>query len=330
MVRANDTEPGAANVFLGVLADRMKGGFLSSRNASGAAAVTAVMDVGIRDGQWLRITRTGRTFTAYRSTQLRVNWTKVGSVEIDLPAEVVVGLAVASRNPMRPTVTELSALRLHNLGSQATTRDWTLDEMGSAAGGVATYDAEGLKLAGLGEPLSLLNDAGLYAFQEASGEQMLTVKVGAFTHANAPARVGLMLREGPSIQLAISRSTPAAILTVTAGMGVQFLGRTLPLMMGTVTGIEGVAAPVWLRLTRTELPGQPAQSLVTGSYSRDGMAWTEVGSTTFSLPEPFLIGAYASSNGGSVPVAATLTDLSLVSPPAAGRAVDAGAGDGGL
>ena len=149
MVRANDTEPGAANVFVGVLADRMKGGFLSARGANGAAAATAVMDVGIRDGQWLRITRTGKTITAYRSTQLKVNSTKIGSVEIDFPVEVVAGLAVASRNPTRPTVTELGTLRVHNLGSQATTKDWALEEMGPG-GAVATHGAEGLTLAGLG------------------------------------------------------------------------------------------------------------------------------------------------------------------------------------
>ena len=114
-----------------------------------------------------------------------------------------------------------------------------------------------------------------------------------------------MLREGPSIPLAISRGTPAVMLTVTAGMGVQFMGRVMTPMMGTVTAVEGIRAPVWLRLTRTELPGQPAQSRVTGSYSMDGMTWTEAGFTLLPLPEPFLIGLDATSSGGSVPVAAT-------------------------
>jgi regulation of enolase protein 1 (concanavalin A-like superfamily) len=337
MVRANDTEPGAAAVYLGILADRTKGGVLLQRSAGGAAAVTAVSDVGLRDGQWLRITRRGRTFSAYRSAGLRVNWTRVGSVDLDLPAEVSVGLAVASKNPARSTVSEVGALRLHNLDSQPATRDWTLDELGAAAGGTATHEADGLKLAGIGEPLSLLQDSGLYAYQTAQGDQMLTVKVGAFTHRNAPARVGLMLREGPAIQLLISRATPAVVLTVTADMGVQFMSRILPNMMGTVAmPVTEVKAPVWLRLTRTEVPGQPALSRVTGSYSIDGIQWTQVGAITFSLPEPFLIGAYASSNGGSVPVSAGLTEVSLTRPPpdlapdAGAPPADASASEGGL
>ena len=127
MVRANDTEPGAANCLRGRAGRPDEGGLPQRSHRQRGGASTAVMDVGIRDGQWLRLTRTGRTITAYRSTQLRVNWTRIGSVDVDFPAEVVAGLAVASRNPTRPTVTELTTLRMHNLGSQATTRTgpWT-------------------------------------------------------------------------------------------------------------------------------------------------------------------------------------------------------------
>ena len=160
---------------------------------------------------------------------------------------------------------------------------------------------------------------------------MLTVKVGAFTHANAPARVGLMLREGPSIQLAISRGTPAVMLTVTAGMGVQFMGRVMPFMMGTVTAVERDQGPGLAAPHTDRAPGQPAQSRVTGSYSLDGATWTEVGVDPLSLPEPFLIGAYATSSGGSVPrcyhVDRTFRWSARRPPP--GRC-DAGASDGGM
>jgi regulation of enolase protein 1 (concanavalin A-like superfamily) len=326
MVRASEDDPAAANVFVGVLADRTKGGVLLQRSRSGEAAVTVVTDVGVRDGQWwLRLTRKGRTLTAYRSAMYRLNWTRIGSVDIDLPAEVVAGLAVASRNPDRPTVSEVTALRLQNLDSQPATRSWAFDEIGSVAvGGIATHVGDGLELAGLGEPLSLLNDSGVYAFQTAEGEQVLTVKVGAFTHPNPAARVGLMLREGPVLQFVVSRGGPAVVLTVTAEMGVQFMTRHQPFMMGEVTSVEAVKAPVWLRLTRTELPGQPAQSLVSGAYSIDGVQWAQVGSIQFSLPEPFLIGVHATSSGGSLPVASTLTELSLTRPTAAAPVADAG------
>jgi regulation of enolase protein 1 (concanavalin A-like superfamily) len=330
MVRADDTDPGAAAVFAGILADRTRGGLLLHRGATGAAAVTAVSDVGLRDGQWLRLTRTGRTFTAYRSAQPRLNWTRVGSVDVDLPAEVVVGFAVASKNPNRPTTSEVNTLRLHNLGSQAATTGWTLEELGGAGGGLAVHEAGGLKLAGTGEPLSLLQDSGLYAFLTAEGDQMLTVKVGAFTHPNAPARVGLMLREGPAVLLLVSRATPAVVLTVTAEMGVQFMSRSATNMMGTVAPpVAEVKAPVWLRLTRTQLPGEPAHSRISGAYSVDGVQWTTVGTAVFSLPEPFLIGAYASSSGGSTPASTTLTEVSLTRPPPA-PTPDAGASEGGI
>ena len=116
-------------------------------------------------------------------------------------------------------------------------------------------------------------------------------------------------------------------------MGVQFLGRPVPIMMGTVAPpVAGVKAPVWLRLTRKEVPGQPAFSTITGSFSSDGATFTQVGSVTFSLAEPFLIGPYVTSSGGSTPVMVTLTDLSLTRPPPAasgGGPADAGTSDGG-
>ena len=317
MIRADDTEAGAVNVFAGVLADRTKGGAIVQRSAAGAAAVTAVQDVGTRDGQWLRLVREGRRFTAYRSTQLRVNWTRIGSVEVDLPVEVRAGLAVASRHPQRATVTEIAALRLHNLDSQPATRGWTLEEMGPPAGASAIYEADGLKVAGLTDPVSLLQETGLFAFQEAAGEQMLTVKVGPFSHPNPSARVGLMLREGPAVQFIFTRSTPAAIISVTAGMGVQFMSRPIPTIMGTVAPpVDGVKTPIWLRLTRADVPGQPALSWVTGAYSTDGTTFVPVGAAMIPLPEPYLIGPYVSSSGPQAPVVATLTDSAH---PAAAR-----------
>ena len=105
MVRADDSDAGAVNVFLGVFADRLRGGALMHRASTGAPTMTAFRDTGVRDGnQWLRLVRQGRTFTAYRSTSLREKWTRIGAVDLDLPSEARAGLAVASRTPQRPTV----------------------------------------------------------------------------------------------------------------------------------------------------------------------------------------------------------------------------------
>ncbi len=47
--------------------------------------------------QWLRLSRVGNTFTGFRSFD-GVDWTTITSVELALPATVVVGLATSSNN----------------------------------------------------------------------------------------------------------------------------------------------------------------------------------------------------------------------------------------
>jgi hypothetical protein len=313
MVRANDTEPGAANVFLAVLADPMKGGVLQHRATGGAPTTVSPPDTGVRAGQWLRISRKGRTFTAYRSAT-RLVWTKVGSVDLDLPPEVSTGIAVTARSAMAATTAEIDGLRVSNLETQTATREWVLEEM-AAIGASVLWNGTTLSFSGLGDTPSLLSESGTFAYQTASGNQSLVVRVASLTHKDPAARLGLMIREGPPISF--QRTQPAVIVSVTPGMGVQFQSRAFNNLMATLAPTkDGVKAPIWLRLDRTEELGPPLTSRFTGSYSDDGRTWTAVGSVTFALPEPYLIGVIASSNGSTTPVASTLTDVSLTAPAA--------------
>jgi hypothetical protein len=312
MVRANDTEAGAANVFLAVLADPMKGGLLQSRAVAAGPTTAGPPDTGVRAGQWLRISRKGRTFTAYRSAA-RLTWTRVGGMDLDLPPEVSAGIAVAARSAMNPTTAEIDGLRLQNLETQPATKDWTIEEM-AGIGASAVWNGTTLAFSGLGDTPSLLSESGTFAYQPASGNQALTVRIASLSHKDPAARVGLMIREGPSVTF--TRTQPAVVLGLTAGMGVHFQSRASNNLMATVAPIkDGLKAPLWLRLERSEDPGPPVTSRFTGSYSDDGRTWIPVGSATFALPEPYLIGVLGSSNGSTTPVMATLTDVGL-GPPA--------------
>jgi hypothetical protein len=329
MVRANDTEPGAANFFLAVLGDPMRGGLFQYRAAAAGPTTLGPTDTGVRANQWLRITRKGRTFTAYRSAS-RLAWTRVGSADLDLPPELSAGIAVSARNAMQATTAEIDGLRLQNLESQPATKDWSLEELGSI-GGSAIWNGTTLAFSGLGDTPSLLSESGTFAYQTASGSQTLTVRVASFTHKDPSARMALMIREGPPVVFA--RTQPAVIIGVTPGMGVHFQSRAFNNLMATLAPIkDGLKAPIWLRLERADEP-PPAGSRFTGSYSEDGRTWTVVGSASFALPEPYLIGVLGSSNGSTSPVTAALTDVSLIGgaapapppapPPDAGRPADA-------
>jgi regulation of enolase protein 1 (concanavalin A-like superfamily) len=324
MVRAGDADAAAANIFLTVVADPMVGGQLQVRSSAGGDTRVLGPDPGVRAGQWLRITRRGRTFTAARS-MTRLDWTKVGSADLDLPADLSVGVATASGNAARPTVVELDGLRVNGLPGQASTRDWTLDEI-ATMGGSATWTDGSLTVHGRGEQLSLLGETGVLVFTPAGGNQVLTARVASFTHSDPGAHVDLMIRQGPPVLF--QRTQPAVVLSLTAGLGISFSSRAMTNLMATVTpALPGVQAPLWLRLERIEQPGPPLTSRFVGSYSLDGSQWTTVGEASFPMPEPFLIGIGASSDGSRTPVRASFADLSLVTaaspPPDAGPLPDA-------
>jgi hypothetical protein len=328
MVRANDADPGAANVFLTTLGDPSKGGAFQQRLVAGGPT-TVRPDTGVRPGQWLRITRQGRTLTAFRSAA-RLSWIKVGSVDLDLPVEVVAGVAVAAKSATATTTAEIDALRLQSLGAPPVTRDWTVEDLGTI-GASALWDGGTLALSGVGEVQGLLSESGAYFAGTASGNQALTVKVAAFTHKDPAARVALMIREGPPVLFA--RTQPAVLLSLSSGLGLQFQSRVSSNLTATLAVPKDVKAPVWLRLERVEDPGPPLTSRFVGSYSLDGQQWIVVGMSRFALPEPYLVGVLAGSNGSTTPAMATLTDLTLAAPsspppaPDAGRPADA-AGDG--
>jgi regulation of enolase protein 1 (concanavalin A-like superfamily) len=327
MVRAS-ADPAAPNVFLTVLADPMRGGQFQVRPTAGAATTVFGPDPGVRAGQWLRLTRKGRTLTAARSSS-RLDWIKVGSADVDLPAEVFVGLAVASRSATAPTTAEFDALRVADFPGQAATRDFSLDEI-AVMGASATWNAGTLTLTGLGEPLSLLMESGVVAAASVSGNHVFTARLAGFTHSDPNARVGLVIRQGPPV--AFSRGQPAVLLSVNAGMTATFQSRAANNLMATVAPPRAdQKAPLWLRLERIEQAGPPLSSRFVGSISTDGVQWSPLGEARFALPEPFLIGFHASSNGSTTPVTATFTDVTLTPvttaptppPPDAARPPDA-------
>ena len=76
-----------------------KGWAFQRRPVSGGTSVHSPGSFGTAPG-WVRLSRTGDTFSAYESTD-GVNWTLVGTETIAMPQSVFVGLAVTSHNATR-------------------------------------------------------------------------------------------------------------------------------------------------------------------------------------------------------------------------------------
>ena len=88
---------GSAHASLVATPDVM-GHRFSTRFSDGGSTLSTGTGVVSYPNTWLRLKRTGDTFSGYRSTD-GVNWTLVGSRTVDLPDTVYFGMAVTSHNP---------------------------------------------------------------------------------------------------------------------------------------------------------------------------------------------------------------------------------------
>ena len=85
---------GAANVFLAMSPGSVNGAFFQYRSISGGATTTST-NPGIWSPYWVRLTRSGNTFTAYSSAD-GDTWTLVGTAIVTMGSTVNIGLAVTA------------------------------------------------------------------------------------------------------------------------------------------------------------------------------------------------------------------------------------------
>jgi hypothetical protein len=327
MVRASGTDPAAASVFLGLLADPLMGGQVVTRSSAGQAAVAAQPDPQVRN-QFLRLRREGRRFTVARSTD-RLAWVKMGSFEIDMPEEVAIGVAVTARSAAQPTMAEFDLVRLLATDPVAARQGWELETLGFAGTlPAAAIDGDRVSISGLGDPFTTTFENGVAlvtARSAESGTLTLTARVDSLGDESTPdARLALTFREGAGGRLGpLSRNI---LISVDARGVVQFQRRDRSTNFEPGMTREGLALPLWLRLSRLDDPAT-SRTTVTGAYSTDGTAWTTLDSAQFAVPDPTMAGFIFTSGTLGRFASASLSGFSLNSAaPSPGP--DAGAGGG--
>ena len=112
MVRAT-ADPGSpfVLVYLGALG----GTHMRERATAGADAAEAGSDANATAPTWIRLSRVGDTFTGYESAD-GTSWTKLGSTTIPMPADVMVGLAVASSSSIILTSATFDSTQIGRTG----------------------------------------------------------------------------------------------------------------------------------------------------------------------------------------------------------------------
>jgi len=117
-------EPGSVNVMIAVTPSN--GVTFQNRSSTGAASVSTVQ-AGITAPQWVRLTRSGNSFTAdYSATGTANSWTTLGSVDIAMLADVYIGLCLTSHNVDATCTAEFSNVNI----SGTVTGNWQSQDIG--------------------------------------------------------------------------------------------------------------------------------------------------------------------------------------------------------
>jgi hypothetical protein len=127
-------------------------------------------------------------------------------------------------------------------------------------------------LAGSGADIWGTSDAFQFAFRPFNGDASITARVETEENTSTFAKAGLMFRRS------LVASAGHVILDVRPGGQIEFMTRSARDAATTYVAGANATLPVWLRLTRTG-------NVMTGSFSYDGSAWTDVGTTTLPPKE---------------------------------------------
>src|SRR5258708_3070931 len=89
--------PAAGSVFVDVVVSASKGVAMQYRASTGASAAQVINTTGPVAPYWVRLVRSGSTFTGYTSTD-GTTWIQLGTVSVTMASTATTGLAICSHN----------------------------------------------------------------------------------------------------------------------------------------------------------------------------------------------------------------------------------------
>ena len=243
---------------------------------------------------WVKLVRSGSTFTAYNSPD-GVIWTQQGPSQVlTMASNAYVGLAVTDHNSAARCTAVIDSVNV--LPSQT----WSATDIGSpAVAGFTRASSAGMTVEGSGTDIGGTADQCRYVYQPADGNSSITVQVTGVENTNPLAKAGIMIRE------TLAANSDNVALLATAQNGILFQQRAATGGTNVQLAQNGAMnAPYWLRLTRSG-------STFTAYTAPDGATWTALGSTTVSMGTKAYIGIAATSDNPTVLGAATVQNITV-------------------
>ena len=275
-----------ANVILDI---RPNGGIEFMSRPSSGAQMSFVAGSASSFPVWLKLQRTGNTFTGYTSTD-GTQWDVVGSTDVSMPNSIAVGLAVTSHD-----VTVLdTAIFDHVVVASDQFQDIDVGDTG-AVGSVTTDDVS-CAVHGAGADIWGTQDAFHYMYVSQVNDATFYARVDSLDNTSAFAKAGIMIRASTD------PSAAHVIVDVKPDGGIEFMARSIN--GGETQYIAGVAHsfPAVLELRRVG-------STVT-AYVIDNNHEMQIGSIDIDLPPEALIGLAVSSHERGTLATGTFSGIS--------------------
>ncbi|HXM57158.1 MAG TPA: PQQ-binding-like beta-propeller repeat protein, partial [Candidatus Dormibacteraeota bacterium] len=274
------------------------------RATTGGSAAIAASVAGTAPA-YVRVARSGSTFTAYTSSDGSA-WTPVSgsSVTLGVSGGMVGGLAVTSHDSLALSTVTFDAVAMTTSAPpppDACPSGWTCADIGGAtpggtqalSGGTWTIQGGGADIWGTSDQFHLVS-------QSLPGDGTLSARVTAQTNTDAWAKAGVMLRQSSaagSVYYAIE-------VTPGNGLAVQYRASTgaAAAMAADVAG----AVPAYVRVGRVG-------STFTAYTSADGVTWTPVAgsSVTLTVSGTMLAGMAVTSHSATALSAVTYTGVTV-------------------
>jgi uncharacterized repeat protein (TIGR01451 family) len=273
----------------------------SGSNSSTGPALTGYT----APNKWLKLTRSGSTFTSYESTD-GVNWTQIGVQTVAMTGSVLVGLFDTGHN-----IGQVSTAAFDNVQVTGAVTPpppgplpspWLDSDIGSPAlAGSGGYTSGVFSVTGAGADIWGTNDQFNYVYQPLSGNGNGTIvaRLTSESNTSSSAKAGVMIKQ--------STTSGSNYIAIESGPG------------GTVkvqydfngeSGSSSYTFPnVWMKLV--SLNGKFSAYL-----SSDGSTWTSVLSgKSLPITAPATVGLFECSHNASALGTATFDNVSFTPGP---------------
>jgi outer membrane protein assembly factor BamB/regulation of enolase protein 1 (concanavalin A-like superfamily) len=295
MLRAS-TDPGAP--YYAILATPEGNGIVIQYRTTSGGSTSQLSGVTGKAPMWVKVVRTGTSYTAYTSTD-GTNWTAYPSSTVSIPAlsgSILGGMADTSHSQFTTSTTVFDHFMYLQAGSSLPV-PWSDSDIGNPTpAGSASYAGGVFTVNGGGNDIWGTLDQFNYVSQSLTGDGSIVTRVTSQSNTSAWAKSGIMIKQSTTA------GSSYALLAVTPGNGVTF-------QYGFNTGpsVGSYTFPnAWLKLTR-------AGSTVTAYTSADGSTWTQVGTTTISMTDPVTVGLFVTSHNAGSLNTSTFDNVSVTS-----------------